>query len=271
MTRGVWAAVAVCAVGVGCNSPQYYTAPAEQLPQPVNIGGTTVQIVDQRPDWEKKPFTGAVCLYHLDKAHPGAWAQLADETNAVVAALPQKPERVEVAVTSFRLVRSGDTGKRYRDINNAPNVNPNIQMQASMRADDERREQQRRDREGITGATDKQIAADKPGNDIELLFASKDDPRRMLREHPIGASCSIQAKVRLVYPGGREQTVDVNAIARGANSSGTAYWGEAIDFAARTAVHQFSEQFRSGVGLGTERGPTVPGTSTAANIRGGTP
>ena len=252
MTRGVWAAVVGCAVGAGCSGPQYYNPPAEHPPAVESAGGVPVKFVDQRPDWEKKPFTGVVCLYHLGKAHPGAWDQLARETNAVVAALPQKPEHVEVAVTSFRLVRSGDSSPRYRDINNAPSVNPNIRVQQALRADDDRREQRRREREGISGATAQQIAADKPGNDVELMFAAKDDPRRLLREHPIGASCAIRAQVKLVFPGGREQTVDVKAIARGANDSGTAYWGEAIDFAARTAVQQFGQQLRSGVGLGDE-------------------
>src|SRR5262249_26207786 len=123
MTRGVWAGLAVCAFGAGCMGPQYYTPPPEKVPAPVNVGGTTVQVVDQRPEWEKKPFTGVACLYHLGKAHPGAWEQLADEADSVVAALPQKPERVEVDVTSFRLVRSGDTAKRYRTIDNSLTAN----------------------------------------------------------------------------------------------------------------------------------------------------
>jgi hypothetical protein len=43
--------------------------------------------------------------------------------------------------------------------------------------------------------------------------------------------------------------VDVKTIARGANESGTVYWGEAMDFAARSAVRDFGRQFRAGVGL----------------------
>lgn len=266
MTRGVWAAVAVCALGAGCNGPRYYTAPAERLPPAVRVGGANVQVVDQRPEWERKPFTGAVCLYHLGKAHPGAWEQLAEETNAVVAAMPQKPERVEVEVTSFRLVRSGDTAKRYRDINNTPNINPRERFTQTMRDNDER-ERRRQEREGtagegVSGATAKQVAADKPGNDIELMFAAKDDPRVLLRDHPIGASCALQARVKLVFPGGREQTVDVKTFARGANETGTAYWGEAIDYAARAAVQQFGQQFRSGVGLSNEA-TTEPGVVAA--------
>jgi hypothetical protein len=275
MTRGVWAIMSVCAVSVGCTGPQYYTAPAEKLPQPINVGGSVVQVVDQRPEWEKKPFTGVVCLYHLGKAHPGAWEQIAAEANAVVAAMPQKPERVEIEVTSFRLVKSGDTAPRYRDINNATNINPRERFTQTMRDNDER-ERRRHEREGtagsgVNGATAKQVAADRPGNDVELMLASKNDPRRMLREHPIGASCSIQARVRMIYPGGREQTVDVKSIARGANESGTAYWGEAIDFAARTAAQQFGQQLRNGVGLGDDikqagatgpTAPTEPGVST---------
>lgn len=276
MTRGVWATVAVwagCAVSVGCAGPQYYTPPVEQLPQPTNVNGTVVQVVDQRPEWEKKPFTGVVCLYHLGKAHPGAWAQLAEETNAIVAAMPQKPERVEVEVTSFRLVKSGDTAPRYRDINNATNINPNERF-AQTHRDNEERDRRRHERDGtagdgVNGATAKQVAADRPGNDVELAFTSKDDPRRRLREHPIGASCSVRATVRMHFAGEREQTVDVKAIARGANESGTAYWGEAIDFAARTAAQQFGQQLRNGVGLGTDvqqAGATAPAAPTEPGV-----
>src|SRR4051812_29684501 len=88
MTRGVWAGLVVCAVG--CAGPRYYEAPAEKLPPVANVRGTTVQVIDQRPEWEKKPFTGVVSLYHLDKAQPGAWALLADEVGAAVAQLPEK-------------------------------------------------------------------------------------------------------------------------------------------------------------------------------------
>jgi hypothetical protein len=269
MTRGVWARLVVCALLGGCNTPQYYKAPAEQMPQAVNVGGTTVQFVDQRPEWEKKPFTGAVCLYHPGKAHPGPWEQIAQETNAVVAAMAQKPERVEVEVTSFRLVRSGDTKPRYRDVSTTPApINPSQRFAATRQANEER-ERRRQEREGtagegVNGATAKQVAADNPGNDIELMFASKDDPRRMLREHPIGASCAIQAKVRMIFPGGREQTVDVKTIARGANESGTVYWGEAIDFAAKTAMQQYGEQLRNGVGLSNDTG-TVQATGASTS------
>src|ERR1700679_1519315 len=106
MWRVIWAGLVVCAVGVGCTGPQYYPPPPEHIPPPANVGGTAVQIIDQRPEWEKKPFTGVVCLYHLGKAHPDGWAQLAEETNAIVAALPQRPERVDVVISSFQLVRS---------------------------------------------------------------------------------------------------------------------------------------------------------------------
>jgi hypothetical protein len=215
------------------------------MPAPANVEGAAVQIIDQRPEWEKKPFTGVVCLYHLGKSHPDAWAQLAEETNAVVAAMPQKPERVEVLVSSFRLVRSGDTGGRFRDFSAGPSPNPAARTQDITRTNREEREERLSQ---VNGRSANTPTDDRPGNSVELMFSSKDDPRRALREHPLGASCSIQAQVRLVFPGGREQTLDVKTIARGANDTGTAYWGEAIDTATRSAVFQFGRQFRTGVG-----------------------
>lgn len=253
MTRGIWAALAVCAAGAGCGGPQYYTAPPEQLPAAVNVGGTTVQIVDERPEWERKPFTGVVCLYHLGKAHPDAWAQLAAEAKAVVDAMPQKPERVEVVVTSYRLVRSVEHVQKFKEWGVGPNPNPGMQTATQVQSDRDDRERRLAAVHGTTPADAPQVrATDGPPNKIEMAFASKDDPRRMLQEHPAGASCAIQAKVRLVYPGGREQTVDVKTLNRGENATGTAYHGEAIDNAARLAIVQFGRQFRSGVGLNAD-------------------
>jgi hypothetical protein len=259
MTRGVWAAVAVCAVAAGCNSPQYYTAPPEKLPPAVNVGGAQVQITDHRPEWEKKPFTGTVCLYHLDKAQPGCWAQLAEEANAVVEAMPQKPEKVEIEVTSFRLVRSGITGKRYQEVGNAnaPAADPRVRFRGTQRLNDEFR--QRRDERNGTAveAPDARMVSDKNGPDIELAFAAGDDPRVLLRDHPSGASCALKARVKMTFPGGRQQTADVSTFARAGNETGTAYWGEAVNQAARTAVQQFGDQFRTAAGVKAESQPLL--------------
>jgi hypothetical protein len=245
--------VAAWVACAGCSGPQYYEAPPEKMPLPANVGGATVQVIDQRPEWERKPFTGVVSLYHLGKAHPDAWAQLAEETNAVVAQMPQKPERVEVVVSSFRLVRAGDTAGHFRDFSKGPNPNPNARiLDPNARDSSDVRRRQVSQSGASTGPADgvpNPGGADRHGNDAELMFASKDDPRRKLRDHPNGASCSIEAKVRLVFPGGREQTVDVKTIAIGGKDARTIYWGEALDSAAKNAVFQFGRQFRSGVGM----------------------
>jgi len=252
MWRAIWTGLAVCAVGAGCAGPQFYTPPPEQVPPPASVGGATVQIVDQRPEWEKKPFTGAVCLYHLGKAHPDAWAQLAEEAGAVVAAMPEKPERVEVVVTSFRLVRSVENTAKFRDFGPVPVANPSARTQQMVRANGDQREQTlARVNGGDAPAPYSSISG--PGNRVEMALSGPDDPRRLLQDHPAGASCAIRATVRLVFPGGREQAVDVKTVNRGTNDTGTAYMGEAMDAAARAAVIQFGRQFRSGVGLDPDR------------------
>jgi hypothetical protein len=252
MTRGVWAGLVACAVGVGCSGPQFYDPPPTQMPAERDVGGVHVRFIDQRPEWEKKPFTGTVCLYHADKAHPGLWTQLDEETNAVIAAMPQKPERVEVEVASLRLVRVVvDPGTKFRDYGPPPNANPSARNYPtpSDRDPTDLRNRQVTQGGGNTGVPPARPPGDAPANKVEMAFAAKDDPRRMLSDHPTGASCAIQAKVRLVFPGGREQTVDVKTIVRGENTTGTAYQGEAMDSAARIAVFQFGRQFRAGVGL----------------------
>ena len=74
----------------------------------------------------------------------------------------------------------------------------------------------------------------------------------VLDDHPPGASCRVRATVRLIFPGGREQLVDVKAIAAGQNTSGTKYYGEALDFATKMAIRQYGNQFRKAVGLPTD-------------------
>jgi hypothetical protein len=167
--------------------------------------------------------------------------------------MPQKPERVEVVVTSFRLVRSADSAPKFRDWGAGPNPNPNAQQAAMTRANGEEREQRLAQVNGGTSVPQSRTTTDGPPNKLEMAFSSKDDPRRMLQEHPSGASCAIRAKVRLVFPGGAEQSVDVKTLNRGANDTGTAYRGEAMDSAARAAVLQFGRQFRSGVGLNPDQ------------------
>jgi hypothetical protein len=251
MMRGVWAGLAAGALCAGCNGPQYYEAPVEKVPPAANVAGAVVQVIDQRPEWERKPFTGVVCLYHLGKAHPDAWAQLAEEAKAVVAQMPQKPERVEVVVTSFRLVRAGDTAGHFRDFSKGPNANPNARILDPNARNPADVRQRQVSQSGVTTAPGgaSPNAGDRQGNDVELAFAGKDDPRRKLRDHPNGASCSIEARVRLALPGGREQEVDVKTLAIGGKDARTVYWGEALDDAAKKAVFQFGRQFRSGVGM----------------------
>jgi hypothetical protein len=240
----MWVGLVLSAIGVGCGGPQYYNAPPEHFPPPATVGGVAVQFIDERPDWEKKPFTGTVRLYHLGQAHPDAWVQLAEETNAIVASLPQKPERVEVVVSSFQLVRSGEPLRKYHDISTASNPNPTAgaQSQTLGRNTD-------RDQSGSQGGGAAQQPPDGPPNKLELAFAPKDDPRRMLLDHPPGVSCSIRATVRLVYPGGGEQKVPVKTIFRAPNDADSGYYGQAIDNSARGAVIDYGRQFRTALGI----------------------
>jgi hypothetical protein len=214
------------------------------------VGGATVQLIDQRPDWEKKPFIGSVCLYHLDKAH--AWEKLAEDVDGVVADIPQKPERVDVVVTSFRLVRSGDAGSRYRDLSAGPNANPNVRSQSLGRNLGGDQTTPQGGNSPAPGA-DRPPVADGPPNKLELAFAAKDDPRRMLVDCPVGASCAIEATVRLTFPGGAERAVPVKTIGRAPNDADSGYWGQALDNATRTAVTDFGRQLRAGLGLGPVR------------------
>src|SRR5829696_3074910 len=102
MNRCVAAGVCFVAAVAGCQ-----TAPrlVEPFPEPSRASGAWVVLDDQRPAWEKAPFSGpVVSLYRFSRVSPNPWVRLQKATEAVVAELPEKPERVDVVVASFRLV-----------------------------------------------------------------------------------------------------------------------------------------------------------------------
>ena len=59
----------------------------------------------------------------------------------------------------------------------------------------------------------------------------------------------MRATVRLTYADGREKAIDVKAIAAGQNTTGSQYYGEALDFAAKMTVRQYGNHLRTALGL----------------------
>ncbi|MDB5311664.1 MAG: hypothetical protein JWO38_5866 [Gemmataceae bacterium] len=227
MNRGLW--VGVVLLVVGCSVKKYYTPPPEQLPQPADANGVRVVIEDARPEQERQPFTGPVCLYHPSRVKPNPWDQLVNETRAVAAAMPEKPEKVEIVVTSFRLVQKDDLlAKKAATVGRPMVANP---VRQSGPPDPTASGQNSSPAGSDTG----------PGKD-SLLWGFLDG-------HPTGASCAVRATVRFIYPGGRDQRVNVDRIAAGQNLSGTKYYGDALEDAAKSVVRQYGIQLRQGVGL----------------------
>ena len=210
MAGRAWVVAAVLAAG--CRGPHYYNPPAERLPPPAAVGGTEVVVTDDRPGWERKPFTGKAALYHPGKARPNPWEQLAAEAGAVAAELPEKPRRVTVVVTSLRLVRTDAAA-----------------------VDGELR--------GVT----LQLA---PGVDWYLSWETPDQlyPKAVL-DHPDGASCAVEAAVTVETAGRPPRTFEVKTIASGPADPGTAYTGDVFDQTVKAAVRQFGRKLRSAVGL----------------------
>jgi hypothetical protein len=218
----------VVLVAAGCAGTQYYRPPQERLPAPADAGGTAVAVEDRRPEWERQPFTGAICLYHPGKARPNPWDGVAREARDAATTLPDRPERVTVGVTSFRLVRHDAEAVRWMDARHPDAYTRGFDLLAGW-------------------LIDRAV-----GTRSEQAY------RPELRDHPPGASCAIRAEVRLDYPDGRTRTVPVAVIAAEENVSGTAYWGEALDTAAAGAVRQFGRHLRQEAGLPRtdSRGPT---------------
>ena len=239
---------------VGCQAAPP-VAPREAIPPPFTANGATISFSDERHEWERQQITGPIAVYRLGRVSPNPWSQLAKETEAIVEAMPEKPVRVEVFVTSFRLIRKEDK-KSIHD----PSDNVKIGKQSVA---------------GLNGSQNKlayeqlrnasQTGDQKTTNTIGkgLLFADgtpavavqggkleePDDVPGSLAEHPPGASCRVRATVRLTYADGREKAIDVKAIAAGQNTTGSQYYGEALDFAAKMTVRQYGNQLRTALGL----------------------
>ena len=92
---------------VGCQAAPP-VAPREAIPPPFTANGATISFSDERHEWERQQITGPIAVYRLGRVSPNPWSQLAKETEAIVEAMPEKPVRVEVFVTSFRLIRKED-------------------------------------------------------------------------------------------------------------------------------------------------------------------
>ena len=241
-------------LAIGCQSAP--PVPREAIPPPIAVNGATLTITDERWGWERVPFDGPITLYRLGRISPNPWAQLAKETEAIVSAMPEKPQQVDVLVTSFRLVRKDDKPRLGSD----PSDNVKIGKQSVAGLNSSQNRLAYDQLKTATQAGDHQ-AASAVGKG--LLFQNGDPAISVgtppadeaeaapgtLADHPPGASCRIRATVRLTFPDRHEKLVDVKAIAAGQNTSGTQYYGEALDFAVKMAVRQYGNQFRKAVGL----------------------
>lgn len=267
MNRGL--CVAVLLLLAGCKSPpswcftcRDYHGPSDDMMRATSNG---ITIDDRRPDWEKKPFTGPVSLYHLGKVKPNPWEQLAKETEAIVAAMPRKPDRVVVTVTAFRLIKkddgaapaSGDpvqvqVGSRSSSQGNATDFADSLNYQTAVNA---QRNGDTTTLQRVGGALTGQGPTPNATPGVGVGVGSVKPPEiadDFFNEYGPGATCEVHAVVRLTFPGGQEQVLNVKGIGASRNTSGTAYWGEALEFTVKQAVWNYGKQFRQGVGLPME-------------------
>ena len=235
MNRIRWAGFVLLVV-LGCQTTYHPTLPPDPVLQPIDVNGVAVVISDLRPAWEKTPFSGRVTLYHLGGTSPEPWTLLAKETEAIVNAMAEKPARVEVSVASFRLVhkRGAGTSRPVDASGKAWGVGgPGSKNTAGL--DSGGSAPSASESDGLLGALG--------FSSIPKEANSSDDP---IDDHPAGTSCKLRATVRITFPGGREQTLKVTAIANGETDS--KYAGEARSMAVKGALRQYSFQFREAVG-----------------------
>jgi hypothetical protein len=259
MYRSLGGGVVVLLIVLGCQTTAPPPDVREAIPPPFVVNGATVAIVDERSDWEREPLSGGkVTLYRLGRVTPNPWTQVARATGDIVAALPEKPERVEVSVTSFRLVRKEEKLTAIPDPSNNPGVGqPNGMTGLSARNPIQNPYDPLKSMTtgaGAVNANTKGLTVQnfEPGKDGGMPIAAKQASGPNFTDHPVGASCRMQATVRVIYPGGREKKFPVQAIAAGIQPKDSNYYGEALDSAANMAVRLYAVRFREAVGLPQE-------------------
>jgi hypothetical protein len=228
--------------------------PQEAIPAPFTAHGATISLLDERHDWEKQQVVGPVSIYRISRVFPNAWTQLAKETEAVVGTMSEKPQRVEVFVTSFRLVRKEDKPSIHDPSDNVKIGKQTVAglngSQNKLAYEQLRQANANGDQKAANAVGTGLLFAD--GNPAIAVKGRTEEPEEMpgtLSEHPAGASCRVRATVRMTFADGREKVMDVKAICAGQNTSGTQYWGEALDFAAGQAVRQYGHQLRTELGV----------------------
>jgi hypothetical protein len=227
MTRLV--AVLVLVLPLGCSNLNYQkawkpTPPPESLTQ----RGTKVRFIDERPNWERKPFRDAIVLHALDDATPPVWTQLEGTISAATDELAERPERVEVTVRSIQLVAKDP-------------------VKLAEEAENQRKFRSEPDEDVGLPETFASILFAAP---FELLlnapFEKKYPPG--LSESPDGTSCAIKADVTFTWPGGRTKTIPVSALATTDRPGESRDARVGLSEAVQLATFQMGEQLRTALG-----------------------
>jgi hypothetical protein len=100
---------AVAAIALaGCQTKPLYHGPDFQLaPTPATNAAKTplvVEIIDQRPWWEHRYYEGNKAFVPLENVRPSPLAHLSDEIQRQARELPTPPQKVQLTLTSFRIV-----------------------------------------------------------------------------------------------------------------------------------------------------------------------
>ncbi|MFO0800838.1 MAG: hypothetical protein U0804_25515 [Gemmataceae bacterium] len=245
-------------VVVGCQAAPKLVEP---FPEPSRASGSWVVLEDRRPAWETTPFEGpVVSLYRFSRVSPNPWVRLQRTTEAIVADLTEKPERVDVVVTSFRLVsKNADAPPRTEEGGTVQVGGRKASVLGTGRQGVDESMAYERARSAATSG-DRNVAQQAagavafqggaPAAGVQLGEA----PAVELPEGPLdglapGAHCNLRGVLRLTYPGGRDKDVPFHVLASRPNETGSRYWGETLEQATKLGMIQFTRQVRQGLGL----------------------
>jgi hypothetical protein len=81
-------------------------SPIEREQAPALDHPVTIEVVDARPDWERRPFDGTCSLIPLERLDPAPEQLLKAELQSSAGDLPDLPSAVRLEIQSFRVVNS---------------------------------------------------------------------------------------------------------------------------------------------------------------------
>lgn len=213
-------------VGPGYAHATTAASPASAPPAFVTAGGTTVDIRDARPAGDREWVRGPATAVAFQRFDPSPWDAVRGEVERAVAAAAVQPTRVEVGMTAHRAL--------VWEAESPPEPGPAAALPGDSRAGSGSL---------LTVVTVEFVTA--------FVGVIIDDAVGTASGPAVGASCFLDADVRVVWPDGRVTDRKLSVRGRCATKPARG-WPDAANVSARQAAAEFGAGVRRQIAAGPD-------------------